>query len=859
MDVYSNKFNKQSIFVVGIMLLFVLSACRSTVPQPTMSLENRHTPLPVYSMHNIGPQHTSDSRAVRFADLNQDGNLDLLVGGRASVDGFYVERGDGQGHWQMQAGPITSMQPRSFAVADVDMTHAPEILIGGEGDQKGLQVWGTDATSGKWQLHSSPVEGGIYHAVKFVDVNLDGWPDVVAARSDNVRDGGIYVFLNNAQGSWLAGVGPMVSGQFTDLAVADVNGDGNPDIVSSRRGGLGAEVGDQDGYWRQTGGVQIWYGDGTGRWEPEVLSTASDAESVTVADVNGDGRLDIIAGLYQQGIKLWLGGKQWKNQNVIRKGTWSDLKVGDLDGDGKRELVATSSDGHGIGIWNWSNGAFTAKEGVVPNYGVYYSLDLGDVHNTGHLDIAAVRADGGVEVWSGLKSTPEPKREFVGKEIGEKHSVFYDSASASINDASREQLQSWLVSLNREPGKIHFEIEGRADIRPIHSELFPNNAALSLARAESVTMWLLANGAGKDAVLVNAIGDTDPLPVGVDPLVLQQNRRVFVQAYEIESVRLPEVISGTVERDLFHIDENKIFKMIDGIPGYKIGPGDELSMTFWQGGKKTEHKVTVQVDGTVSLPYQEALQIFGLTPREVDHHVTEVLSRYERQPRVDVQVLKARSKTVSIFGEVQNLTRQPTGPGTYFVSGRESLVDFLSRAGGPSKDADLTKVQIIRNGTTVVLNLDRAIKQGDWGENAIIDHGDTLFVPSLAQSKRQVYVLGEVGKPGIVEFIGDIRFLDAVSKSGGLGKDAYLADIRVIRADRDEPQILAVNFERFMEQGDLAQNLALQDKDVLIIPSRPIANWNKLIQDILPTINFLLQPVNAASQVMTVQVLSKSL
>ncbi|MDX8403681.1 MAG: FG-GAP-like repeat-containing protein [Mariprofundaceae bacterium] len=810
-------------------------------------------------MHNIGPQHAFDSRAVRFADLNQDGHLDLLIGGRSSVDGFYTEMGDGEGHWRMQAGPETSMQPRSFAVSDVNAAHTPEVLIGGEGDQKGLQVWGTDADSRKWQLHSTPVEGGIYHAVKLVDVNLDGWADIVAARSDSEKDGGIYVFLNNGQGGWLAGMGPMVEGTFTDLAIADMNADGNPDIISARRGGLGSQVADQDGYWHQVGGVQIWYGDGTGRWEPEVLSTVSDAESVTVADVNGDGRLDVVAGLYQHGIRLWLGGDQWKKQDVVGSGTWSDLKVGDLDGNGKRELVAASSDGHGIGIWDWNGSSFTAKANAVPDYGVYYSLDLGDIRNTGHLDIAAVRADGGVEVWSGLKSSPELIREFIGQKIGEKHSVFYESGSALISDISLKQLETWAKTLDKERDKVRFKIEGRADIRPIHSELFPNNASLSLARAESVAAWLIANGARKEVVSIKAIGDTDPLPVGNDPVALKQNRRVFVQAYQIESVRLPEVTSNKVKRDLFHIEENQTFKIIDDIPGYKVGAGDNLSITFWQGGKSTEHKITVQTDGTVSLPYQEALQISGLTPREIDRKITEILSRYERHPRVDVQVLKARSKTVSIFGEVRSLTRQPTGPGTYFISGKESLVEFLSRAGGPGKDADLAKVQVIRNGKTVVLNLDRAIKQGDWAENAIVDDGDTIFIPSLAQSKRRVYVLGDVKKPGIVEFIGDIRFLDAISKSGGLGGDAYLPDIRVIRADRDSPQILAVNFERFMEQGDLTQNIALQDKDVLIIPTRPIANWNKFMQDITPTIDFLLKPVDAASEILTVQVLSDSL
>ncbi|MFC1567763.1 polysaccharide biosynthesis/export family protein, partial [Pseudomonadota bacterium] len=495
---------------------------------------------------------------------------------------------------------------------------------------------------------------------------------------------------------------------------------------------------------------------------------------------------------------------------------------------------------------------------TVPDYGVYFSLDLGDVYNQGQLDIAAVRADGGSEVWSGLKAMPAPKREFRGKAMGEKLSVFFDSGLATINEASQQSVDAWLSKFDVPLSKIRFEIEGRADIRPIHSDLYPNNAALSQARAESIAAWLESKGARKEAVIIEAVGDTDPLPEGSEPLALQQNRRVFIQAYAIDSVRLPEVTSSKV-RDLYHIDENRVFKVIDDIPDYKIGPGDELSLTFWQGGKSEEHKVTVQGNGTVSLPYQEALKVSGLTPGEVDSYVTTLLARYERRPRVDVRVLKAKSKTVNIFGEVQSLTRQPTGPGRYYMSGKESLVDFLSRAGGPGKDADLSKVQITRNGKTITLNLERAIKQGDWTENAIVDHGDTIFVPSLAQSKRRVYVLGEVGTPGIIEFSGEINFLDAVSKSGGLGKNAYLPDIRVIRPDRDAPQILAVDFERFMERGDLTQNLALKDKDILIIPRRPIANWNLYVQEIMPSLQLLLQPVNAASQVLSLQVLSRSL
>jgi len=830
---------------------FVVSGCRTVVPDPTMPVAAHQVSLPKYTMHNIGPYRVAESRAVRFADLNQDGFLDVLVGGRKSVDGFHVEWGDGAGHWRVQHGPMTGMQPRDFAVGDVNGDGNLDVLIGGEGDQKGLQIWTLDQSRGHWKLLASPVEAGLFHALQLRDMNQDGWLDIVAARFDNDRDGGIYVLLNDARGGWLPSVGPMVTGLFTDVAVADMDADGAVDIIASRRGGLGSRIGN-DGDWNRTGGVQIWYNDGSARWEPKALPVGADAESVTVADVNGDGRLDVIAGLYQQGIVAWLAGKKdWQRRVISKKGTWSDVRVGDLDGDGQRELIASSSDGSGLAVWHWLSGHFTPKLHLIPDYGLYYNLDLGDVRHDGSLAIAAVRADGGVEIWSGLKAEPAPIKTFQGGKLGERLTLFYDSGEATLNAEALKDLVAWSSGVGMLSG-LHYEIEGRADVRPIHSDLYPNNRALSQARAESVVAWLSEKGVPVEASNVHVLGADDPIPMGTDPLSLKLNRRVFVQAYKVESVRLPEVQVGSQTNDLFHLSENKAFKTIDGVTGYRIGAGDLLSLTFWQGGKSTEYKVTVQVDGTVSLPYQAALQVSGLTPREVDKHVTKILERFERKPRVDVRVLKARSKTVSIFGEVQSLMRQPTGPGVYFMTGKESLVNFLSRAGGPSKEADLTKVQILRNGKTIMLNLDKAIRQGDWKENAIIDDGDTIFIPSLAQSKRRVYVLGAVKKPGIVEFTGDISFLDAVAKSGGLSKDAYLPDIRVLRASRDAPLILPVDFQRFMEKGDLSQNIALQDKDMLIIPTRPIANWNQWIADMMPTFNAILAPVNLVTQYYTV-------
>jgi len=454
-----------------------------------------------------------------------------------------------------------------------------------------------------------------------------------------------------------------------------------------------------------------------------LLPVEGDAESVAVADVNGDGRPDIVAGLFRLGVRLWLGSEDgtWDMHDVVDSGSWGMLRIADIDGDNRQEIIAASRDGRGVGLWRWQSSGFfgTTKvqsvDGLLPARGIYFGIDAASVFDDNKMQVAAARADGTVEIWS-----------------------------------------------DRLPMQV---IDEAAD----------KKGAMALAAAGQAV-------------------------------------------------------------DLFHVSENKVFKTVNGIVEYRIGAGDAVLVIMWQAGKSTLYKLQVQPDGTISLPYFEAAHIAGMTAREADNFMTTELARYLRHPRVDVHVEKKQSKRVRVFGIGKGLQSSPTG-GTIYLQGRETLVDLMSRLGAPAKDADFSRIKLVRDGKTTVLNVQRAIRQSDESQNAILDDGDTVVIPSLDESKRQIYVLGEVKSPGVVSYTGDFLFLDAVSKSGGFTSDAYYPDIRIVRANREAPEIYAIAFDRLLKQGDLTQNMLLQDKDIIIIPADPIANWNRFIRKLLPTVS----------------------
>jgi len=351
-------------------------------------------PPVIYDPQGSGARNVS----VAIADVNGDGKPDLLV---ANVNGSVaVLLGNGDGTFQSAVTYGSGGAADSVVVADVNGDGKPDVLVGNSGGSLGVLLGNGDGT------FQPALVFGFYlaaiNSIAVADLNGDGKLDVVGLSvcGGTHCEGVVGVLRGIGDGTFHLTGGPYFGGYDSggeygfSLAVADVNGDGKPDVAVANQCTSG-------GCSQGHGVVGVLLGNGSLTLQPVVdYSSGNHTLDVAIADVNGDGKPDLLETDLGSGVGVLLGNGDGTFQQRVGYDTGGYtskfLVVADINGDGKLDLVTENEPSFPPGTVAvlLGNGDGTFQPAVIQAEYDPRSLAVADLNGDGRLDLVVGTSDG---------------------------------------------------------------------------------------------------------------------------------------------------------------------------------------------------------------------------------------------------------------------------------------------------------------------------------------------------------------------------------------------------------------------------------------------------------------------------------
>ncbi|MFA5118310.1 MAG: polysaccharide biosynthesis/export family protein [Candidatus Omnitrophota bacterium] len=208
-------------------------------------------------------------------------------------------------------------------------------------------------------------------------------------------------------------------------------------------------------------------------------------------------------------------------------------------------------------------------------------------------------------------------------------------------------------------------------------------------------------------------------PAQVTPVVDQAQNQVKTEAQAQE-----QLVQPAPEAKAVKVNEEVV---------YTLGPDDIIEITI-QRHSEFSGVFPVNLEGKVQYNYVGDIVVTGLTKKELEAKIKQLISTYAVNPEVNVTILEYRSKVYYVLGEVGR-------PGKYYMRSetipvREAIVE----AGLPTIASATRKCRLITpdkkgNPKTKYVNLYSLLYGGNLKQNIDMHPGDVLYVPSTIMAK----------------------------------------------------------------------------------------------------------------------------